>query len=224
MTVWEPTYYALDVFKKSLQENGIEFNKKTQLKIGVTPENATLLTFKKSMLLKDLLVPFMKLSNNGHGETLTKEMGKVMYGEGSWDKGLQVIKETVTNLGVNGDTLLLRDGSGMSHKNMIPANELSALLYRVQEKNWFPEFENSLPVAGISDRFVGGTLRSRLTEEHVKGNVKAKTGTIGGVSTLSGYVTTRSGEKLIFSIMINNHLSDSVKSIEDEIVKTLAGL
>jgi serine-type D-Ala-D-Ala carboxypeptidase/endopeptidase (penicillin-binding protein 4) len=147
-----------------------------------------------------------------------------MYGEGSWDKGLQVIKETVTSFGVNGNTLLLRDGSGMSHKNMIPANELSGLLYAIQKKSWFPAFENSLPVAGISDRLVGGTLRSRLTEEHVKGNVKAKTGTIGGVSTLSGYVTTKSGEKWIFSIMINNYLSESVKSIEDEIVKTLAEL
>ena len=145
----------------------------------------------------------------------------MIYDEGSWDKGLQVIKETVSRFGVNENTLLLRDGSGMSHKNMIPANELSQLLYAIQEKSWFPQFENSLPVAGILNRLVGGTLSSRLLEEHVKGNVKAKTGTIGGVSTLSGYVITKSGEKWIFSIMINNHLSDSIKSIEDEIVKVL---
>ncbi|HVI21369.1 MAG TPA: D-alanyl-D-alanine carboxypeptidase/D-alanyl-D-alanine-endopeptidase, partial [Bacillus sp. (in: firmicutes)] len=169
----------------------------------------------------DLMISFMKLSNNGHAEILTKEMGKTVYGEGSWDKGLGVIKETVTSLGVNGTTLMLRDGSGMSHKNMIPANELTKLLYWIQEKNWFPEFENALPVAGISDRLVGGTLRSRLTEDSIKGKVKAKTGSIAGVSSLSGYVTTGNGERLIFSIMINNHLSDSVKTIEDEIVKTL---
>ncbi|MCQ6274954.1 D-alanyl-D-alanine carboxypeptidase/D-alanyl-D-alanine-endopeptidase [Bacillus sp. V3B] len=224
VAVWEPTKYALDVFKKSLQENGIKFSGKTELKIGITPKNATLLTDKKSMPLKDLIIPFMKLSNNGHGEILTKEIGKVMYGEGSWDKGLQVIEETVTSFGIDPRTFLLRDGSGMSHKNMIPANELSQFLYAIQKKSWFHEFEHSLPVAGIPDRLVGGTLRSRLTEKPVKGNVKAKTGTIAGVSTLSGYVTTTSGEKWIFSIMINNHLSDSVKSIEDEIVKILTGL
>ena len=221
VAIWEPTQYTLNVFKHSLQENGIEFSKKTKFTTGVTPEKATLLTFKRSIPLKDLMISFMKLSNNGHGEILTKEMGKTVYGEGSWDKGLGVIKETVTSLGVNGTTLMLRDGSGMSHKNMIPANELTKLLYWIQEKNWFPEFENALPVAGISDRLVGGTLRSRLTEDSIKGKVKAKTGSIAGVSSLSGYVTTRSGERLIFSIMINNHLSDSVKTIEDEIVKTL---
>lgn len=221
VAIWEPTQYTLNIFKHSLQENGIEFSEKTKFTTGVTPEKATLLTFKKSIPLKDLMISFMKLSNNGHGEILTKEMGKTVYGEGSWDKGIRVIKETVTDLGVNCTTLMLRDGSGMSHKNMIPANELTKLLYWIQEKNWFPEFENALPVAGISDRLVGGTLRSRLTEDSIKGKVKAKTGSIAGVSSLSGYVTTRSGERLIFSIMINNHLSDSVKTIEDEIVKTL---
>ena len=102
MAVWEPTKYALNVFKKSLQENGIEFSKKTRFKTGITPINATLLTFKKSMPLKDLIVPFIKLSNNGHGEVLTKEMGKFVYDEGSWDNGLHVIKETVTSFGMHG--------------------------------------------------------------------------------------------------------------------------
>jgi serine-type D-Ala-D-Ala carboxypeptidase/endopeptidase (penicillin-binding protein 4) len=224
VAVWEPTKYALNVFQKSLQENGIEFSKKTRFKTGITPINATLLTLKKSMPLKDLIVPFIKLSNNGHGEVLTKEMGKLVYDVGSWDNGLQVIMETVTSFGMHGTSLMLRDGSGMSHKNMIPANQLTLFLYKIQEKSWFPEFENSLPVSGIPDRLVGGTLRSRLMEEHVKGKVKAKTGSIAGVSSLSGYITTMSGERLIFSIMINNHLSDTVKSIEDEIVRTLVSL
>ena len=223
VSVWEPTGYALDVFKKSLEEAGIQLVGNADVKAGVTPENATVLTAKKSMTLEELLIPFMKLSNNGHGETLTKEMGKVVYGEGSWDKGLQVIEEVITDFGVNGDTILLRDGSGMSHKNMIPANEISQLLYAVQDESWYPAFEYSLPVAGEPDRLVGGTLRSRMTEGPAKGNVKAKTGSLTGVSTLSGYVTSADGEKLIFSIMINNYLGSSVTSIENSIAATLAG-
>lgn len=222
VAVWEPTLYTLNVFQKTLLENGIKLSKKTKLKTGKTPEDTTLLTYKKSMPLKDILVPFMKLSNNGHGEILTKELGKELYDEGSWDKGLQVIRETVESFGVKSGSLNLRDGSGISHQNMISANELSHLLFAVQKKSWYPVFENSLPVAGMKDRLVGGTLRSRLTEEPVKGNVQAKTGTIGGVSALSGYVKTKSGDTLIFSIIFNNFLDESVKSIEDEIVKTLA--
>ena len=222
VAVWEPTGYALDIFKKSLIENGIAFAENSKLKRGITPEKATVLTSKKSMMLEDLLIPFMKMSNNGHGETLTKEMGKVVYGEGSWNSGLKVIKDTVTKLGVDGATIMLRDGSGMSHKNLIPANEISTMLFTIQEKTGFPPFENSLPIAGEPGNLVGGTLRYRMNEESTKGNVIAKTGSLTGVSTLSGYVTSKDGEKLIFSIMINNYLGSSVTNIEDAITTVLA--
>ena len=81
VAVWEPTGYVLDIFKQSLKENDIIFYDNSKVQIGITPAKAIVLTSKKSMPLKDLLIPFMKMSNNGHGETLTKEMGKVVYGE-----------------------------------------------------------------------------------------------------------------------------------------------
>ncbi|WP_099159019.1 D-alanyl-D-alanine carboxypeptidase/D-alanyl-D-alanine endopeptidase [Virgibacillus ndiopensis] len=224
VSIWEPTGYALDVFKKSLEENGIKLVGNAGTEMGVTPKDATVLTLRKSMPLRDLFIPFMKLSNNGHAEILVKEMGRIKYDEGSWDKGLEVVEEVLSNIGLNSETLRLRDGSGMSHKNMIPANELSQLLYAVQDKSWFPDLKNALPVAGMSERFVGGTLRYRMTEEPTKGNVKAKTGSLTGVSTLSGYVTSKDGKELIFSIMVNNYLgsSSAITNIEDEIATVLA--
>ncbi|WP_100012709.1 D-alanyl-D-alanine carboxypeptidase/D-alanyl-D-alanine-endopeptidase [Lentibacillus sediminis] len=222
VSVWEPTGYAMDVFKKSLKEQGIQLIGQSSIKFAPTPEDADLLAEKQSIPLEDIYTRFMKLSNNGHGEVLTKEMGKVLEGEGSWDAGLDVLEETVADYGMKPDTMLLRDGSGMSHKNMIPANEISQLLYAIQDASWFPAFEESLPVAGHPERFVGGTLRYRMTEEPVQGNVLAKTGSLTGMSALSGYVTTADGEKLTFSIMINNYLGGSVKGIEDEIATVLA--
>ncbi len=223
-SVWEPTGYALNVFKRILAEEGISFIGKTDIGFHQTPKQAKRLAEKKSMPLKELLIPFMKLSNNGHGEMLTKEMGKVEHGEGSWDKGLQVTKSVAKELGVDTGTIQLRDGSGMSHKTYIPANSLSQLLYHAQEKPWFPVWEQSLPIAGISDRLVGGTLRNRMKEDPAKGNVKAKTGSLNSVSTLSGYVTAKDGEKLIFAVLINNYLGSSsgITAIEDEIAITLA--
>lgn len=222
VSVWEPSYYAADVFKQSLEEHGIDFLGRSKVERGVTPDDAELLVTHTSMPLSEVLVPFMKLSNNGHGEMLTKEMGQVVHGEGSWDKGLEVLEDVAVNFGVDGKSILLRDGSGMSHKTYIPASELSRFLYEIQDEAWYEHFEYSLPVAGESERFVGGTLRNRMTSEPTKGNVFAKTGSLTSVNTLSGYVLTVEGEKLIFSILNNNYISGSVTPIQDAIVTELA--
>ena len=222
VSVWEPTGYVVDVFKKALESEGITVSERAHQDRGKTPEDAMVLTSKKSMVLSDLLIPFMKLSNNGHGETLTKEMGKMIGDEGSWDEGLRVMEETLDSMGMNTSTLQPRDGSGMSHKNMVTSDELTKLLYTIQDEDWFPYYKTSLPVAGIDERMVGGTLRYRLTDPETKGNVIAKTGSLSGVSTLSGYVTSADDEDLIFSIMINSYLEGPVTPIEDDIATILA--
>lgn len=221
VAVWEPTGYVLDVFRSSLEENGIQLTNDAKIQQKKTPQEAIVMTKKESMPLSEILLSFMKLSNNSHGEILTKEMGKRIYDEGSWDKGLQVIEESIAKFGVETETILLRDGSGMSHKNMIPANELTQLLYQIQPEDWYPIFEKTLPVAGEEDRSIGGTLRHRMTDLGLNGNVKAKTGNLTGVSTLSGYVTTKNREKVIFSILINNYLGEGITSIEDALVQLL---
>lgn len=221
VAVWEPTGYVTDIFQRLLEENGIQLIGASKINQKTTPQEAIVITEKESMPLSEILLSFMKLSNNSHGEMLTKEMGKRIYDEGSWDKGLQVIEKVVAKFGVDTETILLRDGSGMSHKNMIPANELTQLLYQIQQQDWYPIFEKTLPVAGEQDRSIGGTLSNRMVDLELKGNVKAKTGNLTGVSTLSGYVTTQSDEEVIFSILVNNYLGNDVTSIEDTLVQLL---
>lgn len=223
-SVWEPSKYVLTMFRTVLNEQGIELTGDSKETLEMTPQDAQVLATKKSIPLSELLIPFMKLSNNGIAEVLTKEMGRVIHGEGTWDKGIEVINEVVEEFGINRDTILLRDGSGMSHKTLIPSNELTQLLFKAQDKSWFQIFKYSLPIAGETEKLIGGTLRNRMTAEPVKGNVVAKTGSITGVSALSGYVTALDGEELIFSILINNYLgsSEAMQAIENEIVTILA--
>ena len=221
-SVWEPTDYTVNLFKNSLDEQGIKFVVEPKIERGTVPGEATRLVMKESMPLKDLFIPFMKLSNNGHAEVLVKEMGKVIGGEGSWDKGLAVMESTLADMGIDTKTMLLRDGSGMSHKNLVTANEITKLLYSVQSKPWYPTFLNSLPIAGNDERFVGGTLRNRMKGTAATGNVKAKTGSLNGVTALSGYAETRDGETLIFSVMINNYLNDTTYEVHDKIAVVIA--
>lgn len=224
-SVWEPTGYVMDVFRKALTAEGIVLDSMFPEPLTAeTPADATLLASKTSIPLRELIIPFMKLSNNGIGEVLTKEMGRVIHGEGSWDKGLEVIQDTVMQFGVDPETIYLRDGSGISHVTMIPADELSKLLYEIQKADWYPLFEDSLPVAGVVDRMTGGSLQWRMNGTAAEGNVKAKTGSLTTVSSLAGYVTTRDGQKLIFSILINNYVARTVKPVEDMIATGLARL
>lgn len=221
IAVFEPTGLVTELFHQSLMKEGIRVQG-SHTRIAETPGHAIRLYERSSMPLKELFLPFMKLSNNGHAEVLVKEMGKVVHGEGSWEKGLDVVEAEMRRLGVDIETIQLNDGSGMSSTNLIPANEISQLLYLVQEKKWFPEFLQSLPVAGNEKRFAGGTLRHRMQGTNAEGNVKAKTGTLTGVSSLSGYVTTKDEEPLIFAMVFNHFLSEDVDEIEDQLAIILS--
>ncbi|AXI08910.1 D-alanyl-D-alanine carboxypeptidase/D-alanyl-D-alanine-endopeptidase [Oceanobacillus zhaokaii] len=216
MSVPEPSLYALDLFRDALKKQGIVCD--GEARIGQAPRNTQLIFTRKSIPLSELLIPFMKLSNNGHAEILVKEMGRIVYGEGSWEKGIRVMKRELAKLGINMESILIKDGSGISHSNLIPANEITNLLVQIQKRNWFPVYLKSLPAAGAAERMIGGTLYERLQGK----SVRAKTGTIEGVSTLSGYMKTNKGNDLIFSIMINNLLNEEDgKLIEDEIVEII---
>lgn len=216
MAVWEPTDYALHLFEQALEEKGIDI--KGDVKRSETPDDADVLLSHDSMALKDLLIPFMKLSNNTHAEVLVKEMGKVVHDEGSWEKGLEVMNDVLPDFAVDVDRLVIQDGSGISHDDLLPAREITKLLYHIQTEDWFDDYVTSLPVTGETDRMISGTLQERMDDM----SVQAKTGTINGVSSLSGYTETNSGEKLIFSILINSLLDDEDgPPVEDKIIKAI---
>ena len=137
------------------------------------------------------MTPFLKLSNNGHAEVLTKEIGRVISGSGTWSAGLTAISEYVADTGMDTGTLRQRDGSGLSRRNLIPAAEFVDLLAAVRAEPWFDDLVRGPADRRQPERFVGGTLRSRMAGTPAAGNVHAKTGSLTGVSGLSGYVTER---------------------------------
>ncbi|MFC6085743.1 D-alanyl-D-alanine carboxypeptidase/D-alanyl-D-alanine endopeptidase [Sphaerisporangium aureirubrum] len=218
IAVDDPTGYAASLFRAALAKHGVRVQGSTGR--GATPASAASVAERRSMPLGELLVPFMKLSNNMHAEILTKSMGRAVSGAGTWSAGLAV---TARFAAANGMTAVrLRDGSGLSQVDGVTPGELASYLAALRGKPWFGTWYDALPIAGVSARFTGGTLRSRMTGTPAAGNVHAKTGSLTGVTGLSGYVTGADGEQLVFSILMNDYLSASPKNLEDAIAVRLA--
>ncbi|MEV6397298.1 D-alanyl-D-alanine carboxypeptidase/D-alanyl-D-alanine-endopeptidase [Streptomyces sp. NPDC051907] len=221
IALWEPTGYAAAVFADALAAHGVRIAGSPRLG-RPTPPGAAVLASHSSMPLKELMHPFMKLSNNMHAETLVKTIGYETSGRGDWRTGLAAIEGYLKQEGVSTSVLRQVDGSGLSRMNLFPAEQLAALLLAVRDAPWYDAWHASLPVACHPDRAVGGTLRSRMCSTPAALNARAKTGSLTGASALSGYVTDAGGRELVYSVVLNDYLASSVKSIEDAIVITLA--
>ncbi|QGN33641.1 D-alanyl-D-alanine carboxypeptidase/D-alanyl-D-alanine-endopeptidase [Microlunatus sp. Gsoil 973] len=220
ITVARPDLYAATVFRAELTRAGVAVRGTT--KARATPAgHRTVIARDTSMTLSKLLVPFLKLSNNTHAEALTKAMGTLQGRPGNWADGLSYTRAYLKHLGAPMKHVRLHDGSGLSRGNRLTARGLARVLYRVQRAPWFDAFYAALPVAGNTKRMVGGTLRHRMNGTRAADNARAKTGTLTGVTALSGYVRGRDGRRYVFS-MLSNYSGTSPRPVEDEFVRTLA--
>ncbi|HEX7723914.1 MAG TPA: D-alanyl-D-alanine carboxypeptidase/D-alanyl-D-alanine-endopeptidase [Pyrinomonadaceae bacterium] len=118
----------------------------------------------------------------------------------SEEAGLGVVKKFLRQAGIGENDVALNDGSGLSRNDLITANTTVQLLTFMSRHKYFAQFRDALPIAGVD-----GTLRTRMRGTPAEGNVRAKTGSLSSVASLSGYVTTAAGEHLVFSMMLNNY-------------------
>ncbi|WP_432702879.1 D-alanyl-D-alanine carboxypeptidase/D-alanyl-D-alanine endopeptidase [Lysinibacillus sphaericus] len=214
VTVYNPTMFTLDVLREKLVAKGIQ---KMPLDVGKVPENAQRVGITYSMPLKDMNFRFLKLSINGMGEMLTKQLGRELLGEGSWSAGIEAIRTYGIDSGLNMDQWYFEDGSGLNHQNRVSSMQESLLLFKIRQKPWYFSYLDALPHAGRKGKLVGATLENRL-----KGySVSAKTGYISGTYALSGYVKGKSGKWYIFSILTQDNKGSAIATI-DEIVKQIA--
>jgi D-alanyl-D-alanine carboxypeptidase/D-alanyl-D-alanine-endopeptidase (penicillin-binding protein 4) len=219
VTVPDPTSYAGDVFRRALRAEGIRLW--SVPREGTTPDDARVLASHASMTVGELMIPFMKLSNNMHAEALVKTLGAEVSGDGSTSAGLDVVLAYMESLGIDTSSLRLSDGSGLSRFDLVSTQDITDLLVGVRSEPWFDLWYDALPIAGNPERFIGGTLRSRMRDTPAANNLHGKTGSLTSVTALSGYVSNADGRPLVFSMVSNNYLS-SPRSIEDALGVTLA--
>jgi D-alanyl-D-alanine carboxypeptidase/D-alanyl-D-alanine-endopeptidase (penicillin-binding protein 4) len=116
------------------------------------------------------------------------------------ERGVEALKNFLNEIGVKKGDVLLEEGSGLSRRDIITPNATIALLKYMGNHKLAEAYRDGLPIAGVD-----GTLRTRMKGTAAANNVRAKTGTLRYVYALSGYVTTAAGERLAFSIMLNNY-------------------
>ena len=117
--------------------------------------------------------------------------------------GLEAVKSFLKTAGIRPESLVLDDGSGLSRGDMVTAEASVELLAFMSKHRYAQVFRDALPIAGVD-----GTLRNRMRGTAAENNVRAKTGSLSSASSLGGYVTTAAGEKLAFSITVNNYPRD----------------
>lgn len=157
--------------------------------------------------LIDLIHKMLKESDNLYADSLIKTMGYRHFKHGNYKSGSRAMRNTLKRISdLDFSRSVIIDGAGDSRYNLITPRQIVRLLYVIHHGEYAKRFLKALPDAGRD-----GTLKSRMTSFDLKDHVFAKTGTMSGVSNLSGYIITKDKRTLIFSIMMNHLLSSPDK-------------
>jgi D-alanyl-D-alanine carboxypeptidase/D-alanyl-D-alanine-endopeptidase (penicillin-binding protein 4) len=170
--------------------------------------------------LRDWVFPVLNTSQNWFAEMLVKQLGRRFGTGGSWAEGLAVERRfLIDSVKVDSTQFALVDASGLASNNLVTPLAFAQLLAWMRNHPTFEAFAAGMPQSGAA-----GSLRRRFLGTPLEGRVRAKTGSISRVNTLSGYVERADGEVLIFSIQANHHTLGSARMIPaiDSIVVELA--
>jgi serine-type D-Ala-D-Ala carboxypeptidase/endopeptidase (penicillin-binding protein 4) len=222
IAVNNPRIYAGNLVSSLLQKYAISVTGK--IGFAQTGQAGYVLASHSSVPLNELVKKMMKHSDNLIADSLYKKIAANYFGSaGTWINGNKAIKQLLTNnTAIDLTKLKMFDGSGLSRYNLISPNQMMQLLlfaYNNQAIN--NAFVDSLPISGID-----GSLRWRMGKNGMQQRVRAKTGTMTGISSLAGYVDTISHKKIAFVIVFNSFPESPRKyaKVEDKICEVLAGL
>lgn len=197
-----PGLAFLETFQAVLKRHQIQVNRLDLTAIPSPQPGEVLIASAPFPRLEALITEANQQSNNLYAETLLRLLGTAAHQSSmrsTPDRGLTVLKQTLTRLGIDPNSYELVDGSGLSRKNLVSPKSLVDTLRAVAQSQSRTAFRSSLAVAGQS-----GTLSRRFLNTLISGHLYGKTGTIAGVSALSGYLEMPSSPPLALSILVNH--------------------
>lgn len=208
-----PLLHVKEIILSEMQKNNIHFTGK--IITGPAPKHAQVLVFCESRPLMHLINTMLKTSDNIYAESIIKTIGFKTSHHGSFKEGVSALKSALQHkTDINFANVFLYDGSGLSRYDLVTPEQLFRVLYiAYNDKAINTYFIKAMPLSGKS-----GTLKNRFQAYDLASNIRAKTGTMLGISALSGYITTKKND-YIFVIILNNFTQTAQysKPIESEI-------
>ncbi len=218
VNVENPPLYVANKFREKLIKYGIEVTGKSIS--SETPDTAIAI-IESAIELNELIQLINKNSDNFYAECLFKTLGAVYSGkQGNSFFSTQAILNYIEDAGIYSDGTKIVDGSGISRFDQVTAGALVGLLEKMYFNiNKFEYFYNSLSIAGVD-----GTLHKRMIGTAADNNFRGKTGTLNGVSSISGYVTNGNDDDIIICLMFEFKKggASKYKRIQDRIIETIA--
>ncbi|HET9401698.1 MAG TPA: D-alanyl-D-alanine carboxypeptidase/D-alanyl-D-alanine-endopeptidase [Candidatus Acidoferrales bacterium] len=217
-----PAEYAAALLKQILEARGVKVYGKAIAQHGATvattsasaccapsglPSNV--LVDHVSLPLAEAARVVAKVSQNLHAEMLMRDASREKTGDPTSDAAVKFAEDFRKGIGITEDDVLMSDASGLSRRDLVTPQSVATLLRWADQQSWRDAFHTALPIAGED-----GTLSERMLNTLAADHVWAKTGTLGHVESLSGYATSASGQRLVFSFFANNHLMKT-KPTED---------
>jgi serine-type D-Ala-D-Ala carboxypeptidase/endopeptidase (penicillin-binding protein 4) len=223
-TITNPTLFYVTALKETLEAEGIRVEGEPvdiddladwPHETGSLP----LLATHESPPLSRIVPAFMKRSQNMYGETLVYAMGWHETGEGTFAAGREVVRRELSTFGIDRERFRFSDGSGLSRYNHISPRMIVAINRGMVESEFRELWLESQAVAGQD-----GTLRNLRNETLQGADLRAKTGTLFAVRSLSGFLTTAGGERLLFSVINNGSLrgSRAVDAVVHDVLEMVA--
>jgi serine-type D-Ala-D-Ala carboxypeptidase/endopeptidase (penicillin-binding protein 4) len=220
----DPNLFTARALRQALADAGISVTgttrSTTDSMLYLAARGSAPLAEVQSRPLRDWVFPILNTSQNWFAEMLLKQLGRQFGKAGSWEEGLGVERRfLIDSVKVDSTEFSLQDGSGLSSGNLITPLAFTQLLRFIRAHPRYATFATGLPRSGDA-----GSLRTRFLNTPLARRVRAKTGYIGGVNTLTGYVELPSGRTLTFSVQANHHTQDTrtILSAIDSVVVEMA--
>jgi len=215
VTIHDPALYTGTVFREVLAGRGIRVTGGVRRRTGSLPE-APREIITTSSLVRDAVTVACKSSQNFYAEQLLKTLGRERRGKGTFPAGATVVADFLRQAGLRGP-FAYHDGSGLARANRFSPRQLAALLAYMNGRR-----HGGLYLRSLGEPGKPGTLARRLRT--LQGRLFAKTGYISRASSLSGYIESRAGRLLAFSILVNDFRCSlgQVRAIQDAICLALA--